>query len=50
LLETFEQLAARELVENLEKMQPEESAVLAILQQNLKQRLREEKASVKVAA
>lgn len=50
LLETFEQLAARELVENLEQMQPEESAVLAILQQNLKQRLREEKASLRVAA
>jgi DNA topoisomerase I len=37
LLETFEQLAAEELRENLGELRPEEAAVLAILQQRLKQ-------------
>jgi DNA topoisomerase I len=37
LLETFEQLAAEELRENLGQLRPEEAAVLAILQQRLKQ-------------
>jgi DNA topoisomerase I len=45
LLQAFEQLAERELRENLGRMRPEEAAVLAILQQRLKQESAGQKAA-----